>query len=114
MSLRKDVKIIKQQLEDLGKDLFKKAREYDVLSEEVKKVKLDVKNVSLFVDEFGSTSVNVEYSIPPVKIFFDSDGQILKNERFIAMNMLDLITLEDMEKIAIKINLAKERNNNGK
>lgn len=113
MGLRKDVKLIKQQLDELTAETMLKSRKYDELLEYLEKIKLDVKNASLFTDEFGSYGVKIDYSIEPIKIFFDSDGKLLKNERFYAINMLDLISLADMEKIAVVLNTATERNNNG-
>ena len=46
MGLRKDVKLIKQQLDELTNSTMLKARKYDELMEHLEKIKLDVKNAS--------------------------------------------------------------------
>lgn len=109
MGFIKDIKEIKEAVNEMREDTFTKAKKYDEVREYLKHIVLDVKNISLFLNEDGSTGVKIDYTIPPIKLFFDGDNKVLKNERFVAINMLDLISKEDMYKITEKLVEAQEK-----
>lgn len=114
MSFKKEIKqqlnLIEEQLKQLSPQILEKARKYDELKERLKYVTFDVKNVSLFTDSMGNIGVKIAYNVPEVKIYCDSDGNIEKNNRFIAINSLDLVSFSDMKKIQVKIDEAKIKN----
>lgn len=110
MRLKKIVKEIQEKLNFLTKDSYKKAKKYEEQDYLIKKVKIKVDKVSLFLNNDGQVGVNVEYKIPNTKIYFNDDGEIIKNETFYAINTLDLITKEDMQKISVFLEDAKIRN----
>ena len=83
---------IEEKIDNLTPEIIEKARKYDELKSLLNFVKFDVKNVSLFTDSVGNIGVKIAYNFPDVKIYCDSEGNIEKNNRFIAVNTLDLIS----------------------
>ena len=114
MSLRKDVKAINEKLDQITSKTIWKAREYDRITEKLSQVKFNVSKCTVFPQDDGSYGVLVTYNIPLVKVFFDGDGEPMRNERFVAMNELNLISIEDQKKILEKIREAEEKNKIGK
>lgn len=114
MSFKKDVKnqlnSIEKKIDNLAPEILEKAKKYDELKELLKHIKFDVKNASLFSDNLGNIGVKINYFIPEVRIYCDSEGNIEKNNKFYAINKLDLVSFSDMKKIQAKIDEAKLRN----
>ena len=114
MSLKKEIKeqlnSIETKIDKMSPQILEKARKYDELTELLKHINFDVKSASLFTDSMGNIGVKINYHIPEVKIYCDSEGHIEKNNRFYAINALDLISLSDMKKIQVKIDEAKIKN----
>lgn len=101
---------IQEKVDFLSGENFIKAKKYEEQKELIKTIKFRIKKANLFLNNDGQIGVNVEYEIPPIKIYFDDDGQMLKNERFFAINSLDMISREDMQKIQLILEEAIERN----
>ena len=109
MGIFKDIKEIKDTLNDVTKDLFYKAKKYDELVEQLSKIKINVKKVSLIISEDYTHDVKIEYAIPDVII---KTNQSVKsnNDFFASINKLNLISISDMDKISKKIEEAKQKN----
>ena len=110
MSVRKDVKTIIEKLDNVTSKTFKKAQEYEKMVQLLSNVKFEVSKCTLFSQDDGSYGVLVTYNIPMVKVFFDGDGEPMRNERFVAINELNLISIQDQNKIAGKIKEAEVKN----
>jgi hypothetical protein len=110
MRLKKIVENIEEKVNFLTKDSFHKAKKYEEQNDLLSKITLNVKNAKIFLNNDAQYGLNIEYEIPPIKIYFDDDGQMLKNERFYAINALDLISKEDMQKIQEILNEVIRRN----
>lgn len=118
MGLRKDVSLIKEELslikEKMNKltdETIRKANAYDELKNYLKHIKLDVSNVSVQFDtELIKYCVKIDYHMPSLKVYIDKDNNVERNESFIAINMLDLISLKDMNKISEKLEDIKKIN----
>lgn len=109
MGLRKDVKEIKETLNEITKTALKKAQLYEKQLEWLSKVEIKVKKVSTVLNSDMTTGVKIEYYIPPIQINIDENGNVGTNEMFKAINMLDLISFEDMGKISSEIAKAKKQ-----
>lgn len=110
MQLKKIAQDTNNKINQLLGDCYHKSQLYDEITKYVSKVLIQVKDVSLFANNDGLVGVKVEYDVPTVKIYFDDDGQILKNDRFYAMNYLNLISTDDMKRIQVYLDDAKRRN----
>ena len=80
MGLRKDIKEIKDTLNEVTKTALKKAQLYEKQLEWLSKVEIKVKKVSTVLNSNMTTGVKVEYYIPPVQINIDEDGNVETNE----------------------------------
>ena len=109
MGLRKDVKEIKDTLNQVTKTALTKANLYEKQLELLSKIKIEVKKVSTVLNPNLTTGIKVEYYIPPIQINIDSEGNVENNEMFKAINLLDLISFEDMGKISSEIAKAKKQ-----
>lgn len=124
MGFIKDIKELKEESKknlQLTKDIFSKTesftkennykiKKYEEISELLKNIKISVKDSKLFVNNDGLIGVEIEYDIPKIKLFLDEDGKMIKNNLFYSINMLNLISIEDMEQIQNKIEEAKKYN----
>ena len=117
MSLRKDIKAIKQMVEEMHKDyddLLKKERKLAEQTELLKHVKFVVKRAdTMFNQNTLSYGVVVEYELPKVQVDFEVGGEQMTNDRLRAINMLDLISFDDMQKIKQALDEAKKLNEGG-
>ena len=108
----KDIKFIKSNFEKITDETIKKAKAYDEIKSYLKHIKFDVKNTSVVFDaENMCYCVQIKYDIPQINIHIDKDNNIEKNDRFISINTLDLISISDMQKISSKIDEIKKMNN---
>ena len=112
MGFLKDIKEIKETLNKVTSEALNKSVMYDELNNYIEKVNINVQKVSLNYNQDGTYNVKIDYSIPHILLSFDGDGNVIQNERFKAMNMLNLISIEDMMKISDYIENAKKKNGN--
>ena len=103
MGFIKDIKEIKQIVNDSYKETLHKAKKYDELQDILSKVIVNVKNIKNGIDEFANEYIEIEYSVPSVQIKFDNEGNEIMNERFKAMNLSGIIPIEELIKISKKI-----------
>lgn len=109
MGIFQDVKDIKETLNNVTKDLFYKAKKYDELVEQLSKLKINVKRVSLIISDDYTHDVKIEYEIPDVII--KTNQLVTENhDLFASINKLNLISISDMNKISKKIEEAKLKN----
>lgn len=117
MSLRKEVKEIKRMVEEMHKDyddLLKKERKLVEQTELLKHIKFTVKRCdTMFNQNTLSYSVLIEYELPKVQVDFEVGGEQMTNDRLRAINLLDLITLDDMQKIRRELDKAEKLNKGG-
>lgn len=95
-------------LTKLNQGILEKSKRYDELKTNLNKVKFKVSKVKPIIDDKGTNGIEITYSIPSIKIYFDENGEHLTNDRFTAINMLDLISLGDMSKISNEMEKAKK------
>lgn len=115
-------KKLKQEISNLNEKVDKlldgsiinKANKCDFYEKNIKNIKLKVSKIKPVLLPEGNIGMTIEYQINPVTIFFD-DEQVYPNEIFKSINLLDLISFEDMQKIQRKIeDIIKLQNNNKK
>ena len=111
MGIRKDIKDIKEKVEFITNETINKAKKYDQLVELLSKIKFKTEHTDFFLDEYGKIGINVKYKINPIKIQFDDNNDVIKNETFYAINFLDLVPLEEQMIVMKKIEEAKNKNN---
>lgn len=100
MSVKKDIKETVDRIETLlTGNLKERAKRADELEEYLSHVELRVKSVSEVPGSDGTTDIRVVYECPQIIIRYDGNGNIIENETFKAINMLNLIPLEDMQRI---------------
>ena len=111
MGIRKDIKTLKKDFEEvkssLDKSVIAKAKKMDDMTENLSKVQFKVQSIKNFVTETGEEQLKIEYEVPTVYLQFDADNNIVFNPQFYAINMLDLISASDMAKIGKAIEKAK-------
>ena len=112
MGLRKDVKTINEKLDQITSKTMWKAKEYDRIMGSLSQIQFDLSKCSLFLQDDGSYGFLVSYNIPVIKVFFDGDNEPIRNDRFVAINELNLISIGNQKIIAEKIQEAKEKNKN--
>lgn len=106
--IRKRIKKLEDSITELTKIV--KTREYNLLKEESKElheikelldqVKIEVKDAKLVLDQDSMEEIlTIQYQLPNISLRFDENGDPYKNNVFYAINALNLISLEDMEKI---------------
>ena len=89
-------------------------------SEELKKIKSLLANVKFKIKETrvvenqdtGNNSVVVVYELPRIVLNLDDEGNPNKNDFFYSTNMLDMISLSDMQKFQDVLEKAKRKQNN--
>lgn len=108
MRIKKEIQEIKNFLETLTEENQKKLKDYELKKELLENVKLSVKNIATTIDEFGKPVLIVNYEMPTVKVLFDENNDIVLNETFRAINLLNLIDYDDMLKIGEKIDSIKK------
>lgn len=103
MGFIKDIKEIKQIVNESYKETLHKAKKYDELQDILSKIVVNVKNIKNGIDEFANEYIEIEYSVPSVQIKFDNEGNEIMNERFKAMNLSGVVPIEELIKISKKI-----------
>ena len=102
-------KKLEKQLSDISNKLdtildgsiVNKANKCDFYERNIKNIKLKVSRIKPVLIE-SNIGLTIEYQIDPVTIYLD-DGNVFPNETFKSINLLDLISYEDMQKIQRKI-----------
>ena len=114
MGIKKDileeVQDIKKNLQVFTNESQTKIKKYDEIMEYLKDVKINVSNIKPIINDKGTVNVEITYSIPKQIIEFDDENNIVANKIFKAINMLNLISFEDMEKIGLMLEKAKMQN----
>lgn len=72
-------------------------------------IHLELKNVRLVEDESGLNYLEVSYKTPVLKVAFNEDGKLVRNDFFRSVNMLNLLSQEDTERIAKEISAAERK-----
>lgn len=109
--LQKDVaeliKVIKtQELEKLRVE----SKELKEIKELISHVQFKIKDIKAFEgDEIGKTNIRIIYQLPTVVLTLDENGNPNKNDFFYSTNMLDMISIEDMQKVQKIINQEKNK-----
>ncbi len=73
----------------------------------ISNVRFRLKSVAYLEDE---NKILVKYDFPNIKIDLDNDNNPVKNDLFYSINMLQLISLDDMKRIQSVINEIKKQN----
>ena len=111
MGLRKEIKEIKQSLDELktsfSRSVIEKAERMDETDKYLENVKLKLKSVKIFVTETGEEQLKIEYEVEPIYLQFDPDNNIIYNPSFYSMNMLNLLSPADMQRVSSAIEKAK-------
>lgn len=104
MSVKKEIKEIKDNLINLRKELtpeiMAKAKLYDELMENLSNVHIKLKGAKRIITESGSKQLKIEYEIDPVILSFDDNDKPIYNPSFYGMNVTNLVSVEDMSKIS--------------
>lgn len=106
----KDVQEIKKDLEIFTSEAQFKIKKYEEIMEYLKDIKINVSNIKPIINDKGTVNVEITYSIPKQIIEFDDENNIVVNKVFKAINMLNLISFEEMEKISFMLEKAKVQN----
>ena len=84
------------EYEELKKDSAELKRVKELLSH----VKFKVKDIKFFEEgEENQPTVRIIYELPVIDLTIDENGEPSKNDFFYSSNMLEMISLEDMNKI---------------
>ena len=114
MSIRKDLKEIKETLKDITKGALHKSKKYDEMSEQIKHIKLKVKSAKVVFLENGTFGVEVTYDIPTITVQYDKTVNTwAKNESFYAINKLNLVSFKDMLRVKKVLDEAVRKNVEG-
>ena len=98
-----DVQEIKKGLETLSEANQKKIAKYEETKEQLSKIRIEISNVKTCIENNGSLSLEVHYKVPVAKIRIDDEGFLDVDEMFRAINLLNLISFEDMNKVQKKL-----------
>ena len=99
-----------EDLKFLTKEYQSKSQKYDEMIEYLKDIKIKVGKIELKIDNHGQLFLKVNYEMPVQEIRFDDDNNIVENKMFKAINMLNLISFEDMRKIQVLLEEAQNEN----
>ena len=111
MGLKKDIRLLKEKMDKIeqlfDKNVIEKANKLDEMQENLKNVTLNISSAKLHITETGEEQLKIEYKIEPIYLQFDPDNNIIFNPTFYSINMLNLISPADMQKISLAIEKAK-------
>lgn len=102
--IEKDLIEIKKSLDS---KIIKKANQYDEMLINLKNVKIYTTCSQEVNANNGEPFVKVEYHIEPTIISIDDEGNLECNETFRALNLLNLISIEEQSEIQKLINILK-------
>lgn len=109
-NILKEVQDIKKNLQVFTNESQTKIKKYEEIVEYLKDVKINVSSIKPIINDKGTVNVEITYSIPKQIIEFDDENNIVANKIFKAINMLNLISFEDMEKIGLMLEKTKMQN----
>lgn len=114
MIRKKDINGINSKLDSITGAMSKKAEAYDKEHKYLKDVKINIDKAYAFFDEKTLRYVvKIDYNVMPTTLYIDDDGEAIVNNRFRAMNELNLIPLEDLQKVSKAISNAAKLNKGG-
>lgn len=114
MSIKKDLKEIKEAFLGLTESTLKKAKKYDEIHENLKNVVLKPTNFHTKIDENGNLYFSVEFKTPEIRVYYDENGEMIKNNMFYSINYLNLISIDDMLELNKKLGYILTMNRKGK
>lgn len=110
MFFKKKFNEIKKDTEEIIKilngDLKEKALEGEEIKRLLSNIELKVKSIIEVPGENGSTDLRIIYEAPQIILKFDDNNEPYENNVFKSINMLNLISIDDMQKI---VNAIKNR-----
>lgn len=109
-TLSSTVNGLTELINEMNNGAVQKAAKYEEIINLLKNVKINVKKFSSELKDNAMMSLKIEYEIPPIELIFDSENTLLVNERFRAMNLLNLISFEDMAKIQEQLKIVEKQN----
>ena len=108
MSFLKDLKELKKDVAEikavLSGNLQKDSEELKEIKKNLSFVNLRVKNISDTIDLNGQPALKVTYEAPQVILTFDDNGNVMENNVFKAINVLDLLKIDDQIALVQAIN----------
>ena len=111
MGIKKEIRSLKDKIEKIeqlfDKGIIEKANKLEEVEDNLKMVNLKIKNAKMFVTEHGEEHLKIEYEIEPIYLQFAPDNNVMFNPTFYAVNMLNLISPADMQKVSKAIELAQ-------
>ena len=118
-ALEKEIDILKHknsELEQIIKtqELIRLREQKAVFEEQsqlLSQVKFHLKDIHLVEEDSGASYVIVKYDQPVLKLYFDADGNIIRNNMFYSINKLQMMPMDDLKKIKFKLDEIKERRN---
>ena len=111
VDMKSQVNSIRDDLDHILNGVLNKAQLYDIMLSQLENVVVKVDRAHIvFNQESATYGVKISYSIPDVELVYDKDKGFDVNERFKAMNMLNLISAEDMQYISNQVDLANQKN----
>ena len=103
MRLKKQIEQINKNIdlikETLSPEIIRKAQKYDELQQCCKNIELSLDNVKYSLDDHGNRMVIINFSLRAIHLYFDEKGEVIKNDTFYSINMLDLVNKQDVKKI---------------
>lgn len=111
MRLKKEIALIKEKLDKITNDTLNKAKEYDFVMEKLKNINIQIKYITKFIDDYGKIGLKITYHIPTVSVILDDNNDIVKEETFYTINILNLLSIEDEKKLILAIDEIKHLNN---
>lgn len=96
MSIIKDIKELKKQIailneKMLNKEIIFKAQKYDEMVSNLNKIKFGLKIKKQFNQETGDVFLKIDYELPSIELHFDENGNVIKNDLFYSINVLNLL-----------------------
>lgn len=100
----------KQDIQDLSGKALIKAQECDEMKKFLKNVQFRVDKIKPAIRDNATYGLTVEYKIEPIELYFSENNELIPNDRFVSINMLNLVSYEDMRILTKSINAAKNQN----
>lgn len=114
MGLKKQIleklQALEEKVNTLSGENQIKIKKYEEQKEYLKDFNMKVSKTDYVVDKNGNIGIEVHYSVPKQIIQFDDENNMIPNKTFKAINMLNLISMEDMQQISYLLDEAKKRN----
>lgn len=109
--LLKDLKLLKKDMAEIKAvlvgNLQKDSEELKQIKEYLSLINLQVKNVVETIDSTGRPIMKITYDAPKITLSFDSNGNVIENKVFKAINGLGLIKIDDQIALAMAISSKK-------